>query len=514
MSSRRLITSNGLGPPAADKALAEPVLFLYTALTPTVNTVLKRFARSDTHVQLATGPTSIIGEAAHANVPSGPSCVPHLLIEHSDTQLVDVAALQQNGLLPVDANWASVKLTTNANPGDIMAIASSYDKTLRYGAQTPFSDQLAFHWVGSVWEYDSTHDSIIAVGNGGTQPTQAALILTYNHGTGTYELDQMLQPGQQMWIDVGQLIRSQAPDKNGNILPAALTIGSYEVLQSPRHAGGGSLFEGKVVFDKKYGSVTYGCATCCGYTSSQFEFFFDPLGIPLDGNQDQGVEGYDTCEGAWVDVTSDFDNSWSTANPSIATVNAYGTHTGVAIGSTSTNASADEQVFNERQNCPIEPVYPKGNDNVTVPSSLHVVSVTVLPDGIGPPFGCPGSFWYGIKVDIKYQVFGSDGSPFQQGGMTPHETGTDFTGAALDSNIGPSPGYPTSTGTTASDGTFHDVPFGICANGAITKTATQSITIIMSGTSYPVRSQTFTVNGQSVGHGTISNNIGDISATR
>lgn len=95
-----------------------------------------------------------------------------------------------------------------------------------------------------------------------------------------------------------------------------------------------------------------------------------------------------------------------------------------------------------------------------------------------------------------------------------HETGTSFTGAALNSNIGPSPGFPTSTGTTASDGTFHDVPFGICANGAITKTATQNITIIMSGTSYPVRSQTFTVNGQSVGHGTISNNIGDIAATR
>lgn len=149
-----------------------------------------------------------------------------------------------------------------------------------------------------------------------------------------------------------------------------------------------------------------------------------------------------------------------------------------------------------------------------VPSSLKVLTVTVLPDGIGAPHGCLGSLWYGIMVDIKYQVFGSDGNPFQQGGMTPHETGTNFFGAAVDSNIGPSPGYPTSTGTTASDGTFHDVPFGTCANGAITKTATQNITIIMSGTSYPVRSQTFTVNGQSVGHGTISNNIGDIAATR
>lgn len=72
----------------------------------------------------------------------------------------------------------------------------------------------------------------------------------------------------------------------------------------------------------------------------------------------------------------------------------------------------------------------------------------------------------------------------------------------------------TNSGTTASDGTFHDVPFGDCSNGVINVSATQNITIIVSGTSYPVRSQTFTVNGQTQGHGTITNNIGDISGTR
>ncbi|HEV2419369.1 MAG TPA: hypothetical protein VGX94_16350, partial [Terriglobia bacterium] len=444
---------------------------------------------------------------------TGRSAGPSLSLGPYQTQNVDVAALQRSGTIPMDANWAAVKLTTTAKPSDIMAIASSYDQTLKYGAQTPFSDQLAFHWVGSVWEYDATHDSIITVGNGGTKPTQAALTLNYDHGTGAYEIDQLLQPDQQMWIDVGQLIRDQVPDKNGAVLPASLSMGSYEIRELTRHVGAPSLFEGKVVYDKKYGSVTYGCGSCCAYKGAA-KFYFDPLGVPLDGGADQGAEILDTCSGTYVDITSDLDNSWSTGNTSVATVDAYGGHTGVAMGSTTTRASAEEQVWYKLNDCPILPVNPSGGDNVTVPSSLQVLSVTVLPDGIGAPHGCPGSLWYGILVDIKYQVFGSDGSPFQQGGMTPHETGTDFTGAALDSNIGPSPGYPTSTGTTASDGTFHDVPFGICANGAITRTATQNITIIMSGTSYPVRSQTFTVNGQSVGHGTISNNIGDIAATR
>lgn len=58
------------------------------------------------------------------------------------------------------------------------------------------------------------------------------------------------------------------------------------------------------------------------------EFSYNLLGIRLDGDEPQEVEGLDTCDGEWDDITSDFDNTWSTQNPSIATVNAYGVHAG------------------------------------------------------------------------------------------------------------------------------------------------------------------------------------------
>src|SRR5437870_9106656 len=97
-----------------------------------------------------------------------------------------------------------------------MAVAASYDDSLRYGAQTPFSDQLSFKWEGSRWEYDVQHDSIITGGNGGTKPIRAAFTLFYNEGTDKYELEQTLQPDEQMWIDVGRLIRERVPDKKNN----------------------------------------------------------------------------------------------------------------------------------------------------------------------------------------------------------------------------------------------------------------------------------------------------------
>jgi len=56
---------------------------------------------------------------------------------------------------------------------------------------------------------------------GGTKPTHAAFTIFYNQGAGIakYELEQMLQPDEQMWLDIGKLIREHIPDKNGNDFP-------------------------------------------------------------------------------------------------------------------------------------------------------------------------------------------------------------------------------------------------------------------------------------------------------
>ena len=117
-----------------------------------------------------------------------------------------------------------------------------------------------------------------------------------------------------------------------------------------------------------------------------------------------------------------------------------------------------------------------------MPTSLKVLGVTVLPNGQGLDFGCSGLANYGIMADIKYQVLDQNGNPIASASMIPHEHGTSFKGQPYDSDIGPS-GFKNSTKTTAADGTFHDVPFGACANGAFSSfTRTQNITVIMGST--------------------------------
>lgn len=260
---------------------------------------------------------------------------PQLQLLPYETRRVDARALQDGQILPKEANWTSVTLTTNTAPDQVMAVAASYDATLKYGAQTPFSDQLSHEWKGGMWEVDAHHGSIITAGNGGAEPTQAAFTLFYDEGRQKYELEQILQPDEQMWIDVGKLIRERVPDKNGNPLPTDLKSGSYEI-RDLTHPGLGALFEGKVIYDKTYGHAAYGCATCCGYNSAMV--FYNPIGVPILGPPaDDGVWGYNVCDQSYDDVSMSFESNWVSGNTSIVTVDADGTHWGQSVGSTTSS---------------------------------------------------------------------------------------------------------------------------------------------------------------------------------
>jgi hypothetical protein len=123
---------------------------------------------------------------------SGKSAPLALAFKPHETRVVDVAALQAQKVLPADAHWAAVILSAPIQPDELLAVAASYDQTGRYGAQTPFSDQLASHWEAGKWEVDGMHDSLVTIGNGGNKPERAQLTILYNEGKGQYQVEQVL----------------------------------------------------------------------------------------------------------------------------------------------------------------------------------------------------------------------------------------------------------------------------------------------------------------------------------
>ncbi len=330
-----------------------------------------------------------------------------------ETQRIDVASLPGAKAIPADAHWASVTLTTDGLPDEVIAVAASYDSSLRYGAQTPFSDQLALQWEGGMWRYDPEHDSIITTGNGSTKPTQAAFTIFYNQGTQKYELDQTLHPGQQMWMDIGKLIREGIPDKDGNILPTDLTSGSYDVRDLTNNTTA-TLFEGKVIYDKTYGHVTYGCAACCGYGIPYL--WYNPISVLILAEQGDGVWAPYPCESATYDVSSTFYNTWVSDSTPIVTVDAYGTHTGVSVGSTDSYCAALLTSNDAHERCPALYRNPQGGVNVQVPTSLQgpsAVKTTYagqeLKDCYGQSMDPAVPQFYGYEECESYTVLDQNG---------------------------------------------------------------------------------------------------------
>lgn len=382
---------------------------------------------------------------------SGKSSLPAMNLKPQELRLVDVAGLQAQNTLPTSAFWSQVTVATNTAPDEVMAVATSYDETLRYGAQTPFSDQMAFHLEGGMWQVDPTHDTIIAAGNGSKQSVKARLTFFYADGAKQYRMEQTIAPDDQMWVDMGTLIRNHIPDVQGNILPSDLTMGAYQLRDlddTPR----ASLYEGKVVTDKTYGHATYGCMVCCGYRAAAF--------VPsasfttIDGSSYLGLQGLDACGNGFADL-SGYATSWWSGNTAILSVQPN-LITGVSVGSTSDHAQLTNIMYGpprysgQGNPCPVQDVPVQGTGTAQMPTYFQTtgafnVTASACPSGSG-----------GSAFNVQYYVADQTGVRINQSGMTPLEQ-------VISGGKVQIPWSPFSTPqTTLADGSFNDDPVGTC----------------------------------------------------
>jgi hypothetical protein len=296
----------------------EPVLFLRNATAKNLSASIQLTWRADSA--------------------KGRARLPEVRLKPFETRRLDIGAMQKQLGIPDDAHWAMVTLTSPASPDDLLAIAASYDSTGRYGAQTPFSDNLGAYWAGGQWQVDATHNALVAVTNGGNRATKALLTLHFDDGKKNYEVEQTIQPGDQMWLNFADLIHLSVPDRKGNALPADVTSGTYD-LEDLEPGMGGNLIEGKVALDKTWGHLTYGCLTCCGYSTPYL--MLDPTLVGVGGGGSIYPYGDNVCTGVKTSLNSYFSATgrWWSGNTGIAQVTAF-KGTGVAPGTTNGYASA------------------------------------------------------------------------------------------------------------------------------------------------------------------------------
>jgi len=170
----------------------------------------------------------------------------------------------------------------------------------------------------------------------------------------------MLAPNQQLWLDLGHLIRDQVPDSDGHTLPPDTMAGSYE-LRDLDHATVGQLYEGKLVVDKTYGHAAYGCGDCCGYSIP--ELVPDSYAGPPDDSYDEVMQCTEQCGGEVVDV-ADAATNWKSSNTAVATLPNSTLRT-VASGTTTGSAQITLQGTHPAPQCPTMTYYPTQPVSVT-----------------------------------------------------------------------------------------------------------------------------------------------------
>ncbi len=255
--------------------------------------------------------------------------LPALQLAPFASQQLQIGSMQKQLGIPDDAHWALVALTTTASPDDLVAVATSIDSSGRYNLDTRFAGGVGGHFAGGEWRADANRNVIAAITNIGSKPTNALLTLHYDNGQKSYEMQQTIQPGNQMWVNIAELIHDRVPDRKGNTLPVDLTSVTYDLRDLT--PGGHGLMANALAADTSYGFHTIPpYANCCGYD----DIGFDPDVFDLFvGESDSAwIYGTDECDDDVENLDPDF-NAWGSDNSSIVQMTS-GKATGVAAGST------------------------------------------------------------------------------------------------------------------------------------------------------------------------------------
>ncbi len=360
-----------------------------------------------------------------------------------ETRQIQVAAMQKQLNIPDDAHWALVMLSSaSAMPDDLIAIATSYDSTGRYGTESAFSGSLGAHFESGAWQVDANHNQIVAVTNGGSKPANALLTLHYDNGEKKYEMQQTIQPGDQMWVNFADLIHNRVPDRNGNVLPPDASAGTYDLQDI---SGGYGLLQGSLALDGVWGGQTQRPPDpeCCGqndtaFDPGQFDFGVLGWGDPLI------IDAENSCTGGEENISGLFTDWWS-GNTAVATVTKE-LVTSVAPGFTYANACGEvyqcvENTGTWVKECPVAPV--------TVISD-QITGANIAQDNISITLSGPS----GTSGYLRVEFTGANGGqPIQSINTGPSPLAPGNYNFSFDQSTLPLGEYQTITATWTVDGT-------------------------------------------------------------
>ncbi len=337
------------------------------------------------------------------------------------TQDISLAALM--GQFPAALPFGSVRIQFSGPPGSLQAEVPSVES-----AGTLVVDSIVQNegngWAGSggnPWHLDNDTESIAFLTNASDQPAHIGFRVTANGGPTYFLTELLLNPHETRAIDIRKLRDAQKPDFRKNLIPAGATDGSVNWGREENLPVMGRLMQ----IHRKAGMVSnYDCGGSCpcpfNYTPSLNYMSPGTLYEAVNNNVNSYFyAGYQDCNYLYYYYNYTTSASWSSQNPSIASIQSAGLVRGVSAGATSVSAAYSGYTYRYNGTVCIGtyPVPGSGSsqDNVTP----HITSIspalgpvggttTVTITGIG--FGTSPTVQAGSGVAVNVGTGGSDTS--------------------------------------------------------------------------------------------------------
>jgi hypothetical protein len=170
------------------------------------------------------------------------------------------------------------------------------------------------------WSIANGDDTMVTLWNPADEAQDFVLILFFSGGHHEYPIH--LEPRATLMLNISEIVHSQMPDQEGNMIPPAVQEGSAQISGRGGEAEMILLVVEAGIYNVQKATCLYTCVTCQGAVSAGLDAF----AISVGGNhQLDSVATYKS--GAQYDIT--YDSVWTSRQPPIATV---GTTTGLGHG--------------------------------------------------------------------------------------------------------------------------------------------------------------------------------------
>lgn len=254
--------------------------------------------------------------------------IPAITLGPHQSQLLNMTSILASAGLTNFTGTVNLVFDAPAKPGTLLFSGGSVDKANTYvfaiaprGVQEGASKSLSY------WSTGNGNDTMVTLWNPADEPQD--FVFQVNYPGGHYDLPIELGARATRMFNMSEIIATQVPDDEGNIIPANVQEGSAVVMGSQGKPQQILLAVDAATYNVKKATCGTYCWVCDGYDGYIDLYLF---GVGNNGGQTQ-----EDFYGIWDDNQweTDFtsDGQWSSSNNSIMTVSA-GRVTGHGLGKT------------------------------------------------------------------------------------------------------------------------------------------------------------------------------------